>query len=245
MRRAAIMDEHDEDRDLASVMFDLMSGMFFVLILTLIAYTFNFTSNFDYRQGVAQEMSETIARRSFIVQEVSRELRRRGVAHDTRPREGVIAFSESAIGFPSGAARLDARGLEMTRRTAAALAAVLPCYTDLTEARATGLGCSRDQIGQLHGIEIEGHTDNVPVRENGRVIDNLDLSVLRAAAVVRALERHGPLARLRTDGADAVFSAAGFGDRRPVRAHATPVSDPRNRRVEMRFALRGPNFFAP
>lgn len=237
------MDDPENEASLWSVQFDLMSAMVFVLIITLIAYVINFTSNFDLRQDIAQELSDTTARRSYMVEAVSRQLTRRGVAHQTRPREGVIVFRETAISFDSGSADLNAAGRQAVARTAAALRDVLPCYTDLTEERAEELGCSPDQIGQLRNITLEGHTDNVPMREGALIEDNLALSLLRAASVVRALEALDPLEDLKADGRDAVFNAAGFGERRPLVVHASPTSDERNRRIELRFTLRGPNLF--
>ncbi|MCP2821097.1 OmpA family protein, partial [Salmonella enterica subsp. enterica serovar Typhimurium] len=35
---------------------------------------------------------------------------------------------------------------------------------------------------------VEGHTDNVPFRSNGILLDNWDLSVKRATTVVRVLQ---------------------------------------------------------
>ena len=237
------MDDQENEDSLWSVQFDLMSAMVFVLIIVLIAYVLNFTSNFDLRQDTAQELSEAEARRSYIVDRVSAQLRRHGVDHEKRPREGLIVFRENAISFGSGSADLDPNSRQTVRRTAAALAAVLPCYTDLSEERAEAQSCTSDQINQLRHITVEGHTDNIPMRSGGSIEDNLALSLLRAAAVVRELESHDPLMNLETEGHEAIFSAAGYGERRPLVRHSEPTSDQRNRRIELRFTLRGPNLF--
>ncbi|NIM44771.1 MAG: OmpA family protein [Nitrososphaeria archaeon] len=87
------------------------------------------------------------------------------------------------------------------------------------------------QLKKLSGVEIrvEGHTDNQPLSENSRAvyIDNLGLSVARAAAVARTL---------RTMGVDPRhLSSAGYSMYRPVASNATPKGQQENRRVEIRI----------
>ncbi|NIQ36991.1 MAG: OmpA family protein [Proteobacteria bacterium] len=86
-----------------------------------------------------------------------------------------------------------------------------------------------DELKKLPGtrIHVEGHTDNLPLSQEARAvyIDNLGLSMARAAAVVRAL---------RTMGMDPQFlSAAGYSMYRPVASNDTPEGREQNRRVEI------------
>lgn len=67
---------------------------------------------------------------------------------------------------------------------------------------------------------IGGHTDNV-----GSADHNIDLSLRRAAAVVKALVAQG-IAKERLD-------AKGYGDSRPVADNATEEGRAKNRRVEL------------
>jgi chemotaxis protein MotB len=86
----------------------------------------------------------------------------------------------------------------------------------------------KDRQGALH---IDGHTDNVPV-ENPRTkelfIDNLGLSLARAAAVARAFVDSGIEPKR--------LVVRGFGDSRPVADNKTADGRARNRRVEIRLA---------
>lgn len=73
-------------------------------------------------------------------------------------------------------------------------------------------------------IYVYGHTDNDPIRKT-TWLDNRELSVARAVAVVRVLESHGiPPGRL---------IACGCGEHRPLVANSDREGKSRNRRVEI------------
>jgi chemotaxis protein MotB len=75
-----------------------------------------------------------------------------------------------------------------------------------------------------NGIEVDGHTDNLPI-STAAFPSNWELSAGRAGAVVRYLQALGlPPERL---------SAAGYADTRPVDSNATRAGRLRNRRVEI------------
>lgn len=77
-------------------------------------------------------------------------------------------------------------------------------------------------------IQVEGHTDNLPVRPTAgrRYRDNWELSALRAAAVVRYLQEAG--------GMDpTLLSAVGYGPFQPVATNDTPEGRRKNRRIEI------------
>lgn len=103
------------------------------------------------------------------------------------------------------------------------------------------LGCGEEQAGQLRAVAIEGHTDNVPlgIARDG-VRDNTDLSLMRAATVLSHLRRDPVLSNLQNASGQRLFHAVGYGDGRPIRAHEGPVSDRKNRRIEIRLVLDNP-----
>lgn len=80
-------------------------------------------------------------------------------------------------------------------------------------------------------LQVEGHTDNLPIAPGGRFADNWALSQARALSVVRYLteERGFPAFRL---------SAAGFGEYRPVDPANTAEARSRNRRIELKLTER-------
>lgn len=107
--------------------------------------------------------------------------------------------------FPSGKAEITDEGREVLARVAQVLAQ------------------TRDRV-----IRIEGHTDNVPIHKHlqDRFATNWELSVARAARVVRFLQEHTGLE-------PASFEAVGLGEHHPVADNATAVGRAQNRRIEI------------
>ncbi|MBR2132303.1 MAG: flagellar motor protein MotB [Oscillospiraceae bacterium] len=77
-------------------------------------------------------------------------------------------------------------------------------------------------------IEIEGHTDNVPVSTNSKYESNDVLSMYRALSVA-------DLIREKTDLNPAYIKSAGRGDYVPVADNGTPEGRARNRRVVIKI----------
>ena len=77
------------------------------------------------------------------------------------------------------------------------------------------------------GIEIIGHTDNVPIK-SGPYADNDYLSAARAIETAQYLIENKNL-----DASKLSFS--GKGDREPVDTNATAAGRARNRRIEFRI----------
>lgn len=75
-----------------------------------------------------------------------------------------------------------------------------------------------------HGVIVEGHTDNVPIR-SGQYPSNWELSAARASAIVRALL----VAHVGPDR----LTASGRADRDEVTTNATDAGRRLNRRVEL------------
>ncbi|SDK45598.1 flagellar motor protein MotB [Natronincola ferrireducens] len=79
---------------------------------------------------------------------------------------------------------------------------------------------------QNKSVKIEGHTDTVPVGLNSKHETNWELSVARAANVVRFLIEDVGLEPTR-------FSAAGYGEYHPVAPNDTVENRAKNRRVDI------------
>ena len=78
-------------------------------------------------------------------------------------------------------------------------------------------------------LQVDGHTDNVPVRA-GRYADNWDLSTERALSVVRYLNQQGlPANRL---------AAAGYGEYQPLDSADSHDARRKNRRIELKITQR-------
>lgn len=74
-------------------------------------------------------------------------------------------------------------------------------------------------------IRIEGHTDSLPIYKYPLIVDNWDLSLLRAVEVVKYFVNWGfPKDKI---------SAAGYADTEPVAPNRTPQDRAKNRRIDI------------
>lgn len=122
-----------------------------------------------------------------------------------RLREGLRLNVAQDILFASGSTTLSPGGRQVLRKVAARL-------KDLP-----------------HRVEIQGHTDDVPVRASARFPSNWEVAAARASGVVRLLADSG------VDGARLV--AVSYGEFHPIADNGTPEGRLRNRRIEIRLEL--------
>lgn len=83
---------------------------------------------------------------------------------------------------------------------------------------------------------VEGHTDNVPYRGGGLMMDNWDLSVKRATSVVRVLQNEYGLD-------PAKMAAAGRGEYVPLTTNDSPEGKAANRRTRIVILPQLDQFF--
>jgi len=76
-------------------------------------------------------------------------------------------------------------------------------------------------------IQIEGHTDNVPIK-TPKFPSNWELSTMRAVNILRYLQKNGDIPSSR-------LIAVGYGDTKPVASNETPEGRQKNRRIEILF----------
>ena len=111
-----------------------------------------------------------------------------------------VSLSEQLL-FPSGSAVVNPKGVDALSK----LAAVLNLNTDVA-------------------VDIEGHTDSIPIR--GRYQDNWDLSTARANAIVRILVNN-----YKVDPTRVISSGHSYYE--PVATNSTPEGRAKNRRTEI------------
>jgi len=123
-------------------------------------------------------------------------------------KDGKIYVSlEEKLLFKTGSWTVDPRGVQAITRLARVL-----------------------QENPEINVMIEGHTDNIPYRSNGKQIqDNWDLSVKRATSIVRILLQNSSIDPKR-------ITAAGRGEFYPVDPANTPEARRKNRRTEIILA---------
>lgn len=124
----------------------------------------------------------------------------------TKKNGKVYISLEEKLLFSSGSTQVDARGTEALKK----LAHVLEQNKDIN-------------------IMIEGHTDDVPVISGSKFIDNWDLSVQRATAIIRILLDGSNIDPKR-------LIASGRGEFVPVDQGKTSAARQKNRRTEIILA---------
>lgn len=118
----------------------------------------------------------------------------------TKNGKVYVSMQESLL-FPSGSAVINAKGKEAL----GTLASVLNQNLDIN-------------------VEVEGHTDSIPIRQ--RYEDNLALSVARATAITRILTNEDKVAPER-------ITASGRSQYEPIADNSTPEGRAKNRRTEI------------
>ena len=76
-------------------------------------------------------------------------------------------------------------------------------------------------------LQIDGHTDNLPVKTGQNYLDNWELSTKRALSVLRFLIKQG----IKPDR----LSASGYGSFQPIDKKNTNIARAKNRRIEMKI----------
>ncbi len=156
----------------------------------------------------AEERKNQIARVTDtyknVIDHLSKEIREGKIRIDQSENRLKLNLVDKIL-FPSGSARLTAKGKEVLAKVGYAL-------KDIKDRR----------------IMIEGHTDNVPVspKLRRRFPSNWELSAMRATAVVRYLQEHS--------GIDPrLLGATGYSMYRPLQSNDTPEGRQANRRIEI------------
>ncbi|CAK0750836.1 Flagellar motor protein [Gammaproteobacteria bacterium] len=206
----------EESGDYLVSLADLMAGLLFVFIITLMVFLMTF-------QGATTELTNTERLRTGMLQQIAEELSKRGVRVLLVEDNGVLRLTENEILFPSGSAELREEDLPHLAALGEVLEAVLSCYAGRS-GDPPSPNCHEDAAsGRLEAVFLEGHTDNTPIH-GGRFEDNWVLSAQRALYTYRFLLRaHPGLGTLVNHRGQPLFSVSGYGDGRPVVAHATPT----------------------
>lgn len=78
----------------------------------------------------------------------------------------------------------------------------------------------------VRAVNVQGHTDNVPISRDSRYRSNWHLGAARAVSVVLYITR---FSKLSPSG----FEASSFGQYRPIASNKTPEGRRKNRRVDI------------
>ncbi len=238
MNGKASYPSEEEGSYLASIS-DLMSGLLFIFIITLMVFAISLREQEKRKQDEVRSLKGSAEERVKLLNELKQSLKARGIVVEIDEEHGVLRLKEGVL-FDSGRAELGAKGEFVVQNLSAVLGEVLPCYTkskDSKSAKCNGLG----KNGKLEALLIEGHTDNVPIGLDRAFKDNWELSAARAKTVYRVLVRDNPvLDELYNQDDIRILSISGYEARRPVASNETEEGRSQNRRIDLRFLLRPP-----
>jgi chemotaxis protein MotB len=158
-------------------------------------------------ESILKEQEATVALLKKSVSEALTGFENQGLTVTQKNGKVYVSLEEKLL-FPSGSAAVDPKGVVALKK----LAGVLEKNPDIS-------------------INIEGHTDDVPVISGSTFKDNWDLSVLRATSIVRILLQGSSIdpKRLTTSGRAEFF---------PVDPAKTAEARQKNRRTEIILSPR-------
>ncbi len=196
---------------------------------------------------LADYLEKASSTRTVLLENLAERIRRRlpGVRVTVVAADGIIRFRGDDL-FESGQWRVrpGSTAERVSRAVGDVLADTLPCYTVGSRA-AFEEGCNGGYAA-IETIQIEGHTDDVPLsrtlRDRERMLDNRDLSARRGAETLRAAtDRYRPeLMTFLNFHGQPVLSFAGYGAMRPIDRGDSAEARAVNRRIDLRFILQTP-----
>lgn len=240
---------------------DIMAGLLFIFIITLVAFVIQFRDATDKKEleqeileqevekkeqerevlkEKVEELTNNRSIRKALLTDIEYLLRERGVEVEVDQELGVLRLTEKTVQFRQNQAVLDEVPKQNLAIIAEVLAKLLPCYASLGKNLPSV--CSPKTAGKLEAVFIEGHTDNVPVK--GVPDFNWQLSTRRAIATYQFIVAREPILSRLMNGDDQnpqlLFSVAGYAEQRPLVAYKEPTDDARNRRIDIRFIMTPP-----
>jgi len=171
---------------------DMMSGLLFIFIITLVAFIINFQDAIQRQEKERKEYEKIAAdlqvenrkleeakkayattvqhivgaeaiRKNLLLQ-IQQRLLAKGIKIQIDADHGVLRLTEKAIRFNTGAAELSDDQLDKLEIIGETLADILPCYAAKPPVGWIKDGrCNVKVQGKLDSVFVEGHTDNVPV----------------------------------------------------------------------------------
>lgn len=227
---------------------DMMSGLLFIFIITLVAFIINFQDAIQKQKEVTRTQTEIVKRftnldetRSELLLLLKQKLEAENIIVEVDAEHGVLRLTENAVQFETASASLDEQNELNLKIIGKVLDAVIPCYAANPPTHHDCEGFDEFQ-GKIDSIFVEGHTDNVPMKSY-KYKDNWDLSASRAITAYRVLIPNTVLNQIVNVNMQPIFSVSGYGEGRPVAGHSYsyPKSDPTNRRIDLRFIMTPPS----
>lgn len=226
---------------------DLMSGLLFIFIITLVVFAMNLKQEVHHQQTETTRLSTLVhsltnneETRTKILKDIQSKLQQRGFRVQIDLEHGILRLPEEIL-FPSGSATLQPRGIQMIDALAQILAETLPDYVIVNSRQKTNNNTIEDK-SKIDAILIEGHTDNRPVSDRCNYDNNWDLSTARSIATYDLLMKKADELKLFINKqGQPIFSVSGYADSRPIAPNDTEINMLHNRRIDLRFIMTPPS----
>lgn len=230
---------------------DMMSGLLFIFIITLVAFILNFqdaiqkqTEVTETQKSIVRKLTNTEQVRSELLLNLKEELATQDIIVEVDTEHGVLRLTEQAVLFETAKDSLDEISIKNLIIIGQVMTGILPCYASVPP---PGSACNglEHYKGMLDSVFVEGHTDNVPIK-SWKYKDNWVLSAQRAISAYSYLVPNTVLELLENTSSQPIFSVSGYGEGRPVSGHkySVPTADPTNRRIDIRFIMTPPSLTA-
>jgi chemotaxis protein MotB len=161
------------------------------------------------KQAKLAELQSILSKKDSIVKALKAKVQNallgfenKGLTIKQKNGKVYVSMDETLL-FASGSSELAVNGVDALKK----LAKVLETNPDIN-------------------IMVEGHTDNVPYKGTGQILDNWDLSVMRANAVTKILLKNSAIKPGR-------ITSAGRSEYSPIDVANTKEARSKNRRTEI------------
>lgn len=178
----------------------------FTVILMLLLYLFVQSTVSSQAGAIMVEIKQRQKTMREVVEQSLTEEMRKNVTIDDGVESQSYRFSDQVL-FDSGQAELKPSGKQILEAIGRAFKA---------------------KVGSYSRIQIEGHTDNIPLHGGGQFPSNWELSSARATSVVRFLQDKCELP-------PALMSANGYSEHQPYSTNETEAGRALNRRIEIKL----------
>jgi len=230
---------------------DMMSGLLFIFIITLVAFILNFQDAIqkqeevtETQKSIVRKLTNTEQVRSELLLSLKDELATQDIIVEVDTEHGVLRLTEQAVLFETAKDSLGEISINNLIVIGRVMSEVLPCYSRIPP---KGIYCKgiEHYKGMLDSVFVEGHTDNVPIN-SWKYKNNWVLSAQRAISAYSYLVPNTVLEALENTSSQPIFSVSGYGEGRPVSGHkySVPTADPTNRRIDIRFIMTPPSLTA-
>ncbi len=214
-------------------MTDMMVGMVFLFIITLMFFAMKFNDVSVQETEVINTLLDANATRARLLQTLKVVMLEKGFVIELDQDAGILHLPENIM-FDKGGYYLNTQGRKAVVTLGQALSDLLPCYAR-PEAQPRPVACPKSPH-QIEAVFVEGHTD-----ADGDENANWDLSIRRSLNTYQfMIESHPELARLLNHDGRPFFSVSGYGKQRPIRPNDTDENKRKNRRVDIRLVMATP-----